>query len=383
MSKKQLAALFVCNLIPYTVGISVIGLVPIHVIKLGADETTTGIYLSLTFVTLAIGTILSGWLSQRFQRRKLMILLAGAVALPSVYLMGQATSMVMLTIVTMLLNFAGGVLTGMINILAGMYAGPNERGRIFGIIGSSVAIANIIAGVVSGAIVDKWSFAALCTLCGLAYLVQLAAGFFLEDKVIVSRMRSQREPGSSPVSMTVWSLVAAQILGGITGFAMGFGRPIVMDDLGFNATSITSTSTIAGIVSLPMVLIVSWTSDRVGRWMLLLLSYLVTCTGAIVLIPAQALWHFWVSTALLSLGGAAGSLGLALVTDITTPENLGTAMSYFTAAPWISGVIGYVSTGVVMQTLGTGGAFLVSASLPMFAVGIVMILRREAHLAPA
>jgi MFS family permease len=68
MKTKQLIALFICNLVPFLVGNLLLALLPIYAIELGASETIAGIYLGLAFATLAIGTLLSGWLSDRFQR---------------------------------------------------------------------------------------------------------------------------------------------------------------------------------------------------------------------------------------------------------------------------------------------------------------------------
>ena len=88
MKRKQLAALFICNLVPYFIGNLLLALLPVYAIQLGASQTIAGIYLGLAFATLAIGTLLSGWLSDRFQRRKQMILGAACLSFPAGLMMG-------------------------------------------------------------------------------------------------------------------------------------------------------------------------------------------------------------------------------------------------------------------------------------------------------
>ena len=135
MSRKQLSILFICTLVPFFVGNSLLPLLPVYTLQLGGDEGSTGIYLSLAFGSLAVGALMSGWLSDRFQQRKLTLIVSGLISMPALLLMTLATDLIALTILTMIVWFVGGLLTATASILTGMYATPAERGRIFGIIG--------------------------------------------------------------------------------------------------------------------------------------------------------------------------------------------------------------------------------------------------------
>ena len=74
LSKRQLFALFVCSLILWTIGNGMAPLMPVHATALGATQAVTGYYLSFSYVALAAGTLVAGWLSDRFQRRKMLII---------------------------------------------------------------------------------------------------------------------------------------------------------------------------------------------------------------------------------------------------------------------------------------------------------------------
>ena len=89
MSRKQLAALFACGLIGWIVAQGTLALLPVYAVRLGADPALAGNYLALAFGALTVGTVAAGWLSDRFQRRKLMLVVSGLVNIPATWLMGH------------------------------------------------------------------------------------------------------------------------------------------------------------------------------------------------------------------------------------------------------------------------------------------------------
>ena len=73
MRKKQLALLFTSNLIMMSVGGGMSSLVPVYAItQLGAEPGAAGLFMSFAFFGLAAGTLAGGWLSDRFQHRKVL-----------------------------------------------------------------------------------------------------------------------------------------------------------------------------------------------------------------------------------------------------------------------------------------------------------------------
>lgn len=379
MGRKQLVALFIANLVPYTIGQALLGLLPVYAVRLGADEIVAGLYLSLAFGALAVATLGSGWLSNRFQRRKHIIIVAGAVSVPATFLMGQVESVALLTMLTVIVWSAFGVSTTLLNILTGIYADPAARGRIFGIMGATIGLGAILGGFASGTIVDRWGFPALFTLAALGWLGQVLVGLFLEDRAVAERQYSQSEPvtPSAPLGRTIWLLIVAHGLALIAPFSSNLGRPLMMDSLGFDASAITSTFVVSGFFGMPLPFLIGWLSDRVGRNQLLLVSYLAVSVGMFVLAPATQLWHFWLSTTLLAANAAGMSIGLALVNDLAAPESLASATARFTAAPWIAGVIGFGATGFVIQALGVQTTFLMAALFPLVSVLLVLSISHQ------
>ena len=79
MSRKQLVTLFACSMASWAVGSGLMPLSPVYALKLGASQAAAGYYLSFAFAMLAAGNFFAGWLSDRLQRRKLLLIVSGVV----------------------------------------------------------------------------------------------------------------------------------------------------------------------------------------------------------------------------------------------------------------------------------------------------------------
>jgi MFS family permease len=82
------------------VGGGLLPLLPVYAMRLGASRTTVGAYLASSYLALAAGTIVAGWISDRTQRRKVWLIAAGAMGMPALWLMGQVTTIGQLAALT-------------------------------------------------------------------------------------------------------------------------------------------------------------------------------------------------------------------------------------------------------------------------------------------
>lgn len=383
MSRRQLAALVICYLGQYVMGNMAYSLLPVYTVKLGMDESSIGIYLGLAFAAITAGALSSGWFSDRFQRRKLTLILSSAVGIPATLLMGQVSDFALLTLFTLIVWFAAGLGNATVSILAGLHADPQERGRVFGILSSAVALGIALGSFTAGAIVDRWGFAVLYGLAALTWLIPIVAALFIQDSVTTRPPAGQPKPAAVTLSRAIWLLLIANVLIAVTNFSSGFARPLTMNRLGFDASAISSASGISGLVTLPLPFLVGLLSDRIGRRQLLVAGYLLMSLGTLVLVPALNLWQFWASSSLIALAGSAAGVATAFVTDLAEPEALSTALSRFSATPWIGAIIGYVATGLVIQGLGLTTTLLIGATLPVLAILMLLGIRKRVQLVPA
>lgn len=382
MAKKQLAALFLCNLIVFTVGGGLVPLLPIYAGKLGADSILTGYYLSVAFLALAISSIFAGWLSDRFQHRKSLIIASGLLMLPTTWLMGQVTTFLALAILTALLWFLAGVVTTMVNILIGLFVEKSDRGKVFGIIGLAAPLGGILGGLASGAIVDRWGYQTLFTVDALFYVLMPLFGLLLKDKPAQPRLQKTSATASQNVmfSRAFLFLFFASVLAHIANSQIVLGRSLIMDNLKFDATSISSSGAIGSIISLPFPVFIGWLSDRLGRKPLIMICYLASLIGLAVLASAFDQWHFWIAMALQSIIGAGVAVGSALITDLVPRDSLATPLSWYGATQFIGYVIGFGGMGTVINWVGLTTSLMIGIILCLFALFLLIVVPRPAPI---
>ncbi len=376
MDKKQLITLFVCNLIPWTVGNGLTPLLPVYAQRLGADSTAAGFYLAIGFFTLTLGAVSAGWVSDRFHRRKLPLVICSVVMIPVIWLIGQVHSFGQLIGVTALLWFAGGLELALLNILTGLSAGVNERGKIFGILAATSGLGAVIGAFAIGWLVDMRGYSAMFTILASFSAILPVVSLVLNDKVTGPAEASSAAQGkSAKLDRNFYWLFAATILFTIPLDSGLLIRSIVMNEMGFNSLEITSTGAISGLVAIPFPFVLGWISDRIGRKTFLYSTYLLGCVFILVLAVSTQYWHFLAAFAISGISTGAYTIGSALVADLVPREALGRGLSAINASLWIGGVIGYGSSGVMKQALGLGLTFIIVGLLALTAVVLLIPIR--------
>jgi MFS family permease len=378
MSRKQLLALFSCNFIIWTVGNGIPPLLPVYARQLGAAPALAGYYLSLNCLALAVGTVLGGWLSDRLGRRRRLLIAAGVLIIPTAWLMSRVTNMWQLAAVSTVLAFLIGTGIVLINILAGLFAGETERGKVFGILALNSPLGSLMGGLTAGPIAERWGYPTLFIAIALLYAFWPLTALLVQDKEVV-RVRpgaaatADERPG---LGRAFFLLILASLAAGVAVYVRSLGTSLVMDDLGFGAAAISSTTAVSGVVTLPLPLLIGWLSDRLGRKRFLTLGYLAGAAGLLTLAGAASLWHFWVATSFgILMFNVNSGVGSALVTDLVPQASLGRGLSLFTTTTWMGGIVGFAVTGQAIQSFGASATFIVCAFLPLVAILLLIPIR--------
>jgi MFS family permease len=378
MKKKQLALLFTSNLVMMSVGSGISSLAPVYTTtQLGAEPGAAGLFMSLAFFGLAAGTLAGGWLSDRFQHRKVFFTALTVVDCVAIWLMGRVPTFGHLAVVMALDWFIGGVALTMLSILAGLFAEPSERGRVFGLLSLTGGLGGLL-GMGAGAIADWQGYRAMFTIAALVSICNPLVGLSLDDKIVAQSERTAALPVGRWAGLggSLLLLFAGRLAATAAQFVGALSRALVMSEMGFTAVAISSGAAVGGSVALGASLLAGWLSDRVGRKWLLAVCYVGGAAGLVVLMAATSLFHFWMVAILLSLvGSVAGGIGSALVTDLVPQESLGRGLSLFSAMGWIGGIVGYASTGYAMESVGLVPTVIAGAVVSLVAVVLVVVVR--------
>jgi MFS family permease len=372
---QQLVYLFISNFAILFIGMGLFPLLPIYAGQFGANSTMVGVYLAIVYVSITSGTLLTGWLAERFSRKGTFVA-AGVLGVPALVLLGQATALWQVVVLTATVWFAGGIGLALVSVFTGLYADKNSRGKSFGLLALSSPLGAVIGGTVVGRLVEWQGYAVMFAALALVWSAwPIVALFKVQDKPLAKSAGKSQTPGesSSPVRLggAFQLLLVAALLSAITVRVGRMGLSLSMQAEQFSAGAIANASVVGGLVTIPVALWFGTLSDRLGRKRLLLVGFLVAAGGALALSTAHQLWQFWVAAALLLVATASnGSVAAAFATDLLAPEALSRGMPWLHSMNWIAGIVGFAGGGYLMDTLEGTSLFAAIAALSLVAAAL-------------
>lgn len=373
ITRKQLFTLFTANVIFWTILQGLVTMLPVYALELGADPASIGNYLGFAFFAMTVGGVTAGWLADRFQRRKRLLTAAILANIPVSWLMSQAASFEQLVIVTGIVHFLASVGFGMIVNLVGLSAGEAERGSVFGAMGVTGPLGAVVAGSVSGVIVNRWGFSTLFFVVALGWALALLIVLFAQDKTVAPTAPA---PDTRPaLNALFYTMLIANLFAFGCGFLALLGRSIQMVGLDFDPEAISGVVAIGGAVAIPLPFLLGWLSDRISRYYVVAFCFLAGAIGLFTLAGSNLLWHFAASSVLLTTVGASIGISQALVTDLVAPKSLGVALSLYGSAATIGGIFGFTGAGHAIQTFGLTPTYIAATIVTLVAAAVIIWLK--------
>lgn len=377
MDRKQLIAICVIfGMILFNATIA-IGVMPVYVVRLGADPATTGLYLAFNFLCVTLGNIVGGWLTDHIGQRKRIILIGLFLWIPVPLLMTQAITITAVIFITGVMWLPGGMAIASLNSIIGLSAGEDERGRIFGWVALANGLGGVVAGAVSGQIVERWDFKGLFVVMAFMVVLSFIIAIFVRDVPMLPD-KAHDNANVAPnirtkISLMVYLLLIANLIGRLGISTSDLGRPLLMLNLGLDTTAVSNALAVSSAFILPLPLIMGWLSDRMGRKGLLTLCFGVGAAGVLILSRANLPWHFWLSAALAAIVNASTGVGQAYIADLTDAKMIGQSLSLFSSSNFIASMIGLGGAGYVMQGLGINPTLILGACL--LGIGIILLMQ--------
>jgi MFS family permease len=376
MSKTQLGLLFTIGLIFWTISNGMLPLLPVYSLQLGAAVSFAGTFLSFSFLMLTISTLLTGWLADKYQYRKAMFIGAGTLFSLALALMSRATDEWQFAVFTSIAWFLFGMGVALINIFAGASAGKDERGKVFGILALTGGFGLLIGGLLLGRLADAFGYPALLLMLAGFALLWPILGIFVRDEYVGAPDGEKAAKHSSPLGKPLWLFLGSFTLAWISLFAGRLATSIVMESLGFSSSAISSTSTAAGAITLPLPAILGWLSDRTGRLRIIGVGFLFSTLGLGVLSLSSELPQFWLAAILITTMSTVIGVGFAHITDTAPEESVGVGLSLFQSTAWVAGIVGFLAAGYAIENIGFVPAAFVAAILPLMAIGTLALSAR-------
>lgn len=376
MRIRQQTIFFTANFILFFTGNGLYPLLPLFVGEFGASPTVISVFLASLGATNAAGALLAGRLSARFTPRTLYVGVS-ASGVAGLLILTQAGTLWLAAGATALLWFVGGFVMSLGNLLTGLTVAPQERGRAFSLLFLASPVAAIFGGGALGAIVSGLGYTPGFLLLALMWTVIPVVGMSLSRGPLPQTALSGTQAntgrpaalGGSFILLLVSALAVAAAIQ-----ARNVAAFLQMQQAGFLAGAVSSTTVAAGIVTIPVAVYAGSLSDRIGRRTLMMGTTVLVALTLIPMARAAELWHFASGLALLLAATAIlRPATTAIATDLLPPAALQRGLPLIEAAITGIGIPATAVAGFVLERFGPVGITLGSVALLMIS-GVALAL---------
>ncbi|MEO8176091.1 MAG: MFS transporter [Sphingomicrobium sp.] len=355
---------------------------PLMKTELGMSATTFGIAVSAFFWVYAPVQLVVGWLCDRFSVYRLM---AGGIVLwaASTMLTGLVGGFASLLVLRVMLGIGESIAFPGTSKIISRHIPAHSRGMANAAVAAGIALGPAFGTLTGGLIVASFGWRPMFVAFGLATLLWLWPWRQTVRTLSTTDHYDQGAGVSARLVLGQWALWAMSI-GHCLGnycfyFLLGWLPLYLVQERGFTITQMTLLATLGYGVQAACALSYGRFSDwwtRSGRsealcrrWMMVG-SQALAAVAILGLAYADSAVEFAI---LLALAGAAtGSLSLnlyAIAQMFAGPRASGTWVGVQNALGNLSGIVGPIITGVLVDHAGYGSAFVLTAVVA--AVGAV------------
>ena len=356
-------------------------------ITLGASASFLGAIEGAAESTAALLKLLSGWWSDRIQRRKPLVVAGYTLASIMRPLVAIAQSASQVLVIRLSDRVGKGIRNSPRDALIADSVDPANRGRAFGFNRTGDHLGGVLGPLVAFALVE-WRHLPLRTVFWWAVLPGALA---VATVVFGVREVPRRSAPSSQPAVMADALAISQPLGARFWTVLGV---ILLFTLGnstdafllLRATQLGVPIAFAPILWAFLHVLKSMSSipggalsDRVGRKPLLVAGWMLYALVYFAFGRASAAWHAWALFGVYGIFfGLTEGTERALVTDIVPAARRGTAFGWYNLTIGLGALPASIVFGALWDAHGSRVAFDFGAALALAAaIGIVTISIRE------
>jgi MFS family permease len=345
---------------------------------LGASASFVGAIEGAAETTSSILKLVSGWWSDRIQRRKPLVVFGYALASTMRPLVAFARSATEVLVIRVSDRVGKGIRNAPRDALIADSIDPSVRGRAFGFHRAGDHAGGVVGPLIAFALLTWWAVPMrqvflLAAIPGAAAVLVTIVGVREPRRRVAGggwRVETARlSPPSTlhPLPSTFWSTLAVILL-----FTLGNSTDAF---LLLRATQLGVPTALAPVLwaTLHVVKALSSTpggalSDRVGRKPTLMAGWLLYAAVYGAFAIASEAWHAWALFAAYGVFfGLTEGTERALVADIVPPERRGSAFGWYHLAVGLGMLPASLLFGVLWDRAGAPTAFLVGAALSLAA----------------
>ena len=375
---------------------------PSYVLELGATVASVGLFTSSFMIAHAVMSPKMGSLTDRYGRKRLMMLGVGADVVLGV-LTGLVPSWEWLLAIRVVNGAVSSAAMLASETLLIDLVSPLRRGEAAGYIMSMSMVGRNLGPMLGGGI--QW----LALSRGFSLLMSYRIPYFVDSLLALiallmiyilieepeRRSAPGRAVGEAPRVVLTRPLKILLVNGFVTGIGVGFIIPIMvlfyMDRFGMDPVAIGTIISVTGFIGLVASYVAGRFSDRVGRKPLIGVGNYVSRLAGLLLPFTRSIAEAGVVVSVRSLGFNVSMPAFrALRADLVPPEVRGRMFGLFGTAFTAGSVIGPILGTWVYDTYrfttfhvgglavpGYGIPFIINSALGLLTTTMIMVLIRE------
>lgn len=348
--------------------------------ELGLSATGFGLAVSAFFWVYAPACLFVGWLCDRFCVYRVFALGVAVWAI-STALTGFAGGLISLIVLRLFLGLGESIaFPGSSKIFAAEVP-VERRGIANASVSAAIAFGPAIGVLTGGAILGEWGWRPVFWIFGAVTLLWLIPWQFAAAPM---RARAQTVPASERVSIrrllrvpALWKMSVVHFLSNYGFYFLLAWLPLyLVNTRGYSIGEMTALTTLSFTAQGIVALVGGWLSDRmvarganegeVRRWLMIAGQIAIgTATAGIAVADGFAPLAAWLAVAGFGAGLIATNL-FAIGQIFAGPRSAGSWIGVQNALGNISGIVGPIITGLIVDYLGGYGyAFATAAALSL------------------
>lgn len=348
---------------------------PLMKSDLGLSATTFGLAVSAFFWIYAPVQLVLGWLCDRFSVYRLLAF-STMLWSASTLLMGFVGGFVSLLLLRIILGLAESIIFPGSSKLISRHVPAERRGVANALVAAGLAFGPAVGTLLGGSIMSAFGWRAMFVVFGAA------SALWLLPWEMTVRALAATERVSEPMApirkltgkWALWSMGIVHACGNYGFYFMLAWLPLyLVQQRGLTIIQMTMLATLAYAVQGVTALVLGGWSDRWTRRGraeaslrrgMMIVGQLVFAACMLGIYAAHGLWMVALLLCLCGMCNAALSLNLYAVAQIFAgPRASGTWVGIQNSVGNISGILGPVASGVIIDRAGYGGAFALTAAI--------------------
>ena len=348
---------------------------------LGAGVLFVGLIEGIAESISSFLKLFSGWLSDRFQKRKGIILFGYSLASITRPIMGLVTSGLHVLFLRFFDRVGKGVRTSPRDALLSQSCSEAERGKAFGFQRTMDH-----AGAMAGPLIASFLMAVLTKNLRVIFYLSAIPAFFclwiLFSRVTDATRNRLSAPPAFKLHWSTWDKKFRYFLFIITLFTLGNSSDAFLllraKDLGLDIVSIPILWFVLHLSKTIFSLPGGSLSDRIGRRTVMILAWTVYGLVYLGFAFASKTYHIWLLFFVYGLFfGLSEGTERAWVADLVEESKRGMAYGVYNFFIGIATLPASLLMGLLWKTMGVQWAFAFGAIMALIAALLALILMRE------